>query len=131
MTNTNKRKGDLTERIARDYLRGVGFPGTERTRAGYTRDAGDLHLSPGVIAQVKNCRVLRWNEWFEGLAVQVAEAHADVGFLVVKRPGMGLSKVGQWLAVTPLAQEARLLRAAGYGTPLEEEVRPFSGDPRR
>lgn len=115
MSNPNKAKGDRAERTGRDYLRAHGFPGTERTRAGYTRDAGDLHLSPGVIAQVKDCRTLRWREWLAELAEQALEAQADIGLLIVKRPGMG--DPGQWLAVTTVERMTELLRGAGYGTP--------------
>lgn len=122
MTNPNKLKGDRAERAARDYLRTVGFPGAERTRAGYTRDAGDLHLAPGVIAQVKDCKVLRWQEWLAGLNEQAAEAQADVGLLVVKRPGQG--NPGEWLAVMPLRKMAALLRLAGFGTSLDIETTP-------
>lgn len=117
--NSSKRKGDRTEMAARDHYRATGFPGTERTRAGYTRDAGDLHLAPGVITQVKNCRKLQWTEWLAELDAQQREASADVAFLTVKRPSMGDTKVGQWLAVMPVDQLAALIRAAGYGTPLD------------
>ena len=106
---------------ARDFFRLNGFPGTERTRAGYTRDFGDLHLSPGALVQVKDCQVLRWSEWFTDLEEQIDGHGADVGFLMVKRPRMGPAQVGQWLAVMPVDRMTRLVRAAGYGTPLPED----------
>ena len=121
MSNPNKAKGDRAEMAARDFLRANGFPGTERTRAGYTRDLGDLHLSPGALAQVKDCRVLRWGEWLPDLAAQIENHGADVGFLVVKRPGLGQMQVGRWLAVMPVQQMTDLIRAAGYGTPLDAD----------
>ena len=119
--NRNKAKGDRAEMVARDFFRLNGFPGTERTRAGYTRDFGDLHLSPGALVQVKDCQVLRWSEWFDGLEEQIKGHGADVGFLMVKRPRMGSAQVGQWLAVMPVDRMTRLVRAAGYGTPLPED----------
>ncbi|WP_064078920.1 hypothetical protein [Prescottella equi] len=91
MPNPNKLRGDRAERAVRDYLRANGFPHCERTRAGYTRDAGDLHPAPGATA---------------GQAVPVAQRR-------------GLGDPGQWLAVMPLAAIARLLRDAGYGHDLE------------
>jgi hypothetical protein len=121
MANVNKRKGDITEVSTRAWYRDHGFPWTARTRAGYTRDAGDLHLCPGAIAQVKNCRVLRWQEWFQQLKDQRAEAKADIAWLVVKRPGLGSTNVGQWLAVMTVEDHAALLRAAGYGSPIDAE----------
>jgi hypothetical protein len=116
--NPHKAKGDRAERTARDFYRLAGFPGTERTRAGYPRDAGDLHLSPGTIAQIKNCRVPRWTEWLVQLAEQKREARADVAWLVVKRPGLAVAD--DWLAVMTVAEHAELVRRAGYGTPLDE-----------
>lgn len=121
MTNPNKRKGDRTEMSARSWYRLSGFPWAERTRAGYMRDAGDLHVSPTAITQVKNCRVLRWAEWFQQLQEQKIEARADVAWLTVKRPGMGDAQVGQWLAVMTVEDHAALLRAAGHGTAIEHD----------
>lgn len=117
MSHPNKRKGDRAERAARDWYRTNGFPGAERTCAGYQRDAGDLHVAPGAMAQAKDCRVLRWQEWMAQLAEQKAEAHADVAWLVVKRPGQG--DPSEWLAVMTVAEHARLVRAAGWGSPVD------------
>jgi len=121
MPNPNKRKGDKTERDARGWYRANGFPWAEKTRAGYPRDSGDLHVSPTAITQVKNCRVLRWQEWFQQLRKQKTEARAHVSWLVVKRPGMGDAKVGKWLAVMTVEDHAELLRAAGHGAAIEHD----------
>lgn len=123
MTGTNKRKGDAAERAVQKALHALGFPWTEKTRAGYERDHGDLHLCPGpaAIAQVKNARPPRWSEWLEQMAEQKSNAGADVAFLVWKRVGLGDARAGEWLAVMTLADMAELLRRAGYGSPLENE----------
>lgn len=113
MTNANKRRGDDAERAVRDYLRSNGYPHAERTRAGYTRDYGDIHPCPGLVVQVKNTRDYRWTEWWTQLAEQVADARADHGVLVRKRRGVG--DAGEWIAAVPLAEYVRLLHAAGYG----------------
>ncbi|MFC9514609.1 hypothetical protein ACFTSD_02655 [Nocardiaceae bacterium NPDC056970] len=123
MTNRNKAKGDRYERDVRDFLRGHGFPGCERTRAGYERDAGDLHLDPvvgvgpGVIAQCKDHKTPNWSEFLEGLAEQIGESRAEVGFLSVKRSRPGKAPLN--LFVMPLEAGVELLRRAGYGEPLE------------
>lgn len=124
MTNPNKRKGDQAERAVQAALHKLGFPWCEKTRAGYARDAGDLHLVPGpaAIAQVKNVRSPRWAEWLEGLDAQIDEAKADVGFLVWKRAGVGDARANEWLAVMTLEQMAMLLRRAGYGEQLEDRL---------
>lgn len=124
MVNPQKRKGDQAERAVMAALHKLGFPWTEKTRAGYARDAGDLHLVPGpaAIAQVKNVRTPRWSEWLEGLDAQIEEAKADVGFLVWKRVGIGDARANEWLAVMTLEHMAMLLRRAGYGDPVDEEL---------
>ena len=122
MTNTNKRKGDWAEAVVQKTLQRLGFPWTEKTRAGYARDHGDLHLVPGrlVVAQVKNVRTPIWSEWLTQLAEQVSNAGAQVGFLVWKRPGVGEARASEWLAVMTLEDMTVLLRRAGYGTPYDE-----------
>lgn len=118
MTSTQKAKGDAWERAVRDHCRDHGFPWTERTRAGYTRDHGDLHLTPGpgVIAQAKNHQRICLPEWLAQLDTQTVDAGADHGFLAVKR--RGVADPGRAYAVLELDALLRLLRAAGYGEPL-------------
>ncbi|AKC03073.1 RusA-like Holliday junction resolvase [Gordonia phage Gsput1] len=113
-----KDKGSRYERVLRDYFQTHGFPDCERTRAGYERDAGDLHMSrtrngPRVIVQAKDVRTPQWSEWLEGLTAQVAESGAEVGFIVNKRSRPG--KTPLHLAVMPLDQFTELLARAGYG----------------
>ncbi|GEL17663.1 restriction endonuclease [Pseudonocardia asaccharolytica] len=119
MVSPQKRRGDDFERAVQDHLRSNGFPWCGRTRAGYARDHGDLHLVPGpaVIVQCKNVARLALPEWLSQLAEQVAEAGADHGVLVVKR--RGVADPGRSYAVMELDAMARLLRAAGYGSELE------------
>lgn len=121
MTDPKKAKGDAWERAVRDHARTHGFPWTERTRAGYTRDHGDLHLTPGpgVIAQAKNHQRICLAEWLEQLGVQVDDSAAEHGFLAVKR--RGIADPGRAYAVTDLDAHLRLLRAAGYGDPIVKE----------
>ncbi|MEU2002029.1 hypothetical protein ACH47B_13140 [Rhodococcus sp. NPDC019627] len=123
MANRMKAKGDRYERDLREWLRGNGFPGCERTKAGYERDAGDLHLDPvlgvgpAVICQAKDVKTPLWSEWLEGLDEQIGEARAEVGFLSVKRSRPGKKPLN--LFVMPLEGGVELLRKAGYGTPIE------------
>ncbi|WP_186818731.1 hypothetical protein [Nocardia ninae] len=118
-----KRKGDVYERALLKYLRANGFPGAERTRAGYERDGGDFHLdplvgtAPGVIGQAKNVVTPRWREWLDGLSDQIKNSRAELGFLIWKRKG--ITDPAEQLAVMPLREFLTLLRRAGYGTPLD------------
>lgn len=124
MPNPNKIKGDRFEAILRDYFRTAGFFRAAKTKAGYERDAGDIHLDPlvgigpGVICQAKNVATPRWSEWLAGLEKQITEARAEYGFIAWKR--RGIAKPEQQLAVMPMDQFVRLLRDAGFGQPLEE-----------
>lgn len=120
MAHPNKRRGDAYEAAVRDHLQANGFPWTERTRAGYARDHGDLHLTPGpgAVAQCKNHARIDLPGWLAQLDQQVADSGADHGFLVVKRRGVG--DPGKSYAVMELDALLRLLRAAGFGEPLSE-----------
>lgn len=118
MTNRNKIVGDRFERAVVDYARARGFPWAERTRAGYARDHGDVHLDPpsgGVVVQCKNHARLDLPGWLAQLAEQTEAAGADHGVLVAKRRGLG--DVGKSYAVLELEQLLLLLRQAGYGAP--------------
>lgn len=115
MSNPNKIKGDAFERAVQDYLQANGFPWTEKTRAGYARDHGDLHLTPtrAVIGQCKNHARHNLPEWLAQLAEQTTDAGAQHGFLAVKR--RGVADPGRSYAVMELSALVRLLREAGYG----------------
>ncbi len=119
MVNPNKIKGDRWERDVKEYACANGFPQTEKTRAGYERDRGDLHLVPGLIAQAKNHARINLPEWLTQLAEQIDNAGAEHGFLVVKR--RGVADPGRGYAVQELSAHLRLCRAAGYGEPLDRD----------
>lgn len=124
MTSRQKAKGDQYERDVRMLARMNGFPGAERTKAGYERDSGDLHLAPqvglgpGAIVQCKNVKTPNWTEWLHGLEQQQQESRAEVAFISWKRSRPG--KPPLHLAVLPLDEMFTLLRRAGYGNPLED-----------
>lgn len=120
MTNVNKRKGDWAERVVQATFRRLGFPWCEKTRAGYERDLGDLHLVPAkaAIVQVKNVRAPRWLEWMDDLQEQKTNAGADVAALVWKPSGLGETRSEEWLTVMRVRDWAELARRAGYGSEL-------------
>lgn len=123
MTSRQKARGDRYERDVRMLARMYGFPGAERTKAGYERDSGDIHLhpqighGPGAIIQCKDVKTPNWTQWFEQVEQQKVEAAADVAFISWKRSRPG--KAPLHLAILPLEEMFTLLRRAGYGTPLE------------
>jgi hypothetical protein len=159
IARANLARSKDSERKVASYLRVVGFPGAERTvRTGYKNharhlpDYGDIDGTPGVAWQIKDTTDREWwrvPNWLAETNTQRLAAKADVGVLVVRRPGHG--HPGQWwawmwldpflclahtasecdsacgepvvLRDAPIRIELRhlvpLLRAAGYGTQLE------------
>jgi hypothetical protein len=115
-------------------------------------DGGDVLWCPGIISQFKALRPVNRMEravprWMAETEAQRVAAGAAVGLLVVRRDGT--ADVGEWWAFLPLhmlhnlawpehlhpwtksdhrparllvSDTARLLRAAGYGTPLAEAL---------
>lgn len=116
MSHPSKAKGDAFERAVRDHLIAAGFD-AQRTRAGYARDHGDVHVAtgpagPAVVLQAKAVREWRTAEWLAELNAQQAEAGAEHGAVVVKR--RGVADPGQSYAVLTLDALLALLAQAGY-----------------
>jgi hypothetical protein len=125
MSHPNKVKGDAFERALREHCRAAGFD-ADRTRAGYARDHGDLHLAatpagPQVIGQAKNVRTIDLAGFLRDTAEQRDAAGARHGFAVVKR--RGIADVGRSYAVLELDWLLALLREAGYGSTPEDAPR--------
>lgn len=96
----------------------------------------------------KNASDLLVTDWLEETEKERVNARANVGVLVLQRRGVGPANAGRWWAILPaavwadlvfaeldgltvhhrypirlhLADAVRLLRAAGYGDALDEEV---------
>jgi Holliday junction resolvase-like predicted endonuclease len=123
MANPNKKKGDAYERAVRDHLNETGLH-VERTRAGYQRDAGDLHVlnTDGTVhatIQCKNTSAYDWNNWLPALEQQRQEAKASYAVLVRKR--RGIADPGQSTATMTLRDMARILRRLQHCTCKEEQ----------
>jgi hypothetical protein len=146
--------GTTAETAVVRYLQASGFPHAERRAMRGRYDQGDITGTPGVCWEVKARDKDRpisdkqISQWLDETTTETRNADADVGVLVIRRPGKGASNAGAWWAVlncweavglgmddfshtrTPalldfpvrllLADAVRLLRVAGYGDPLEE-----------
>jgi hypothetical protein len=88
VTHPNKQKGNRAELAVAEYLRTAGWPYAERSRAGWTDDRGDIDGIPGIVIEVKDQAKHDLPGWLRELAVETANARADVGVLVVKRRGV-------------------------------------------
>jgi hypothetical protein len=114
-----KAKGSAAERDLVTFLRTAGFPHAERRLAGAAQDRGDIAGVPGVVLEVKNHASLNLAGWVDEAVAEQANDGADYGIVVHKRRGKG--NAGDWYATCTVAQMARLLRQAGYGSPLDGE----------
>lgn len=125
MVHPNKRRGDRFEIAVREHCREAGFD-ADRTRAGYARDYGDIHLAatpagPRLILQTKNVREPRWSEFVRETEEQREAAGAEHGAAVVKRRGVG--DVGQSYVVQTLDEYLEMARRAGYAIEAEGSAR--------
>lgn len=129
MTNSHKDKGDRWERDTIEVLARVLGPyglTVERTKAGYPRDGGDVHvLTPSgqVLAtvQCKSWNQTEWNlpQWLGNLGVQRAEARARFGVLALKRPrvadaahGYAMTEIETWAVMLAAVVEREIIHRA-------------------
>lgn len=96
-----------------DYFQHSGFPGADRLTLRGSKDRGDVGLCPGVIAEVKYNKSMDFAGWLRETEVERENARAVVGFLVVKAPGIGRTRVGQWWSFMYQGQWDDLRTAAG------------------
>lgn len=129
MSNPSKRKGTAGETAAAKWFRANGFPFADRQPLRGNRDAGDLALAPGLVAEVKSVAVAAGGRVPpKMLATFMAEAESErmnAGAahcpLIVKRAGT--ADVAQWFAYLPAWAFAQLVgaihadAAAGIGLP--------------
>jgi hypothetical protein len=111
VTHPNKVKGNRAELAVATYLRTVGFPYAERSRAGWQSDRGDIDGIPGVVIEVKDCRKHDLSGWMAETEAEVANAGAVTGLLVVKRRLH--TDPADWYAITRLGDWAHMAKDAG------------------
>lgn len=99
MTSPQKRKGSAAELAVAKWLRKLGWIHAERSRAGWTDDRGDIDGMPGVCIEVKNEKRIDLPGYLRELEVEMANAQAWTGTVIVKRRGS--MNVDDWYAVMP------------------------------
>ena len=99
MTSPQKRKGSAAELAVAKWLRKLGWVHAERSRAGWTDDRGDIDGMPGVCIEVKNEKKIDLPGYLRELEVEIANAQAWTGTVIVKRRGS--MNVDDWYAVMP------------------------------
>lgn len=110
-----KRRGAKTQVLVAAEWREDGWPFCEDAGAG--RNGTDLLNTPGLAVEVKARREFRPLEWMK-------QARTSPGLpIVVMRPdGAGPASIDDWPTFMRHSDLRRLLRQAGYGDPLDEEV---------
>lgn len=108
-------KGTWAETATVDYFQHSGFPHADRLTLKGNKDRGDVGLCPGVIAEVKNDKSMDIAGWLRETEVERGHARAAVGFLVVKPPGIGRTRVNLWWSVMYQGQWDDLRVAANWG----------------
>jgi hypothetical protein len=116
VSQSRKHRGYRSQRVVADRFKGNGFPHAEPVGAG--RPGTDVVGLVGIDVEVKARRGLNITALMKQLNERAADGVLGIG--VIRPDGMGETTVGMWPAVICLDDLIALLRAAGYGTPLED-----------
>jgi hypothetical protein len=118
MSNPSGNKGWMAENAVVQYLRGHGFPHSERRSKKGNKDQGDILSAPGLVWEVKyngKSIPMRMAEWMRQTDVEVRNAKAEYGILVIKPAGIGEKNAKDFLAVMRMQSYERLYEQAITG----------------
>lgn len=104
-----KQKGTLAETAVAEFLK-QSFPAVERRTLNGQFDKGDISGVPGAVIEVKNQKTYKLAEWMRETETERLNAKEELGVLVVKPNGIGVSRVKDWWCVLPLEALAKLLK---------------------
>jgi hypothetical protein len=116
VSQARKHRGYRSQRVVAERFADNGFPHAEPVGAG--RAGSDIVGLVGIDVEVKARRDLNLVGLMKQLDARAKDGVLGIG--VVRPDGMGETTVGMWPAVMCLDDAIALLRAAGYGTPMEE-----------
>jgi hypothetical protein len=116
VSQSRKHRGYRTQRVVAERFAANGFPHAEPVGAG--RAGTDIVGLVGIDVEVKARRGLNIKALMDQLDERAQDGVLGIG--VLRPDGMGEVNVGKWPVVMCLDDAIALLRAAGYGTPLEE-----------
>ncbi|AGL13860.1 hypothetical protein [Actinoplanes sp. N902-109] len=115
--SASKDKGTAWESRIVGYLAENGFPHAERRALNGTQDRGDIAGVPGVVIEAKNCKTTSLATWVDEALLEQANDGAAHSAVWHHRRGKA-SPADGFVTMTG-AGFIRLLREAGYGTPLD------------
>lgn len=116
--STAKRKGADTEILYVDFLKKNGVPNAERRHLNGIYDKGDIagwNAADGswnVVVEVKSGASLKIQEWLKELEVEIVNANAITGHIVVRPKGK--PKPENWFVIMPVPEFMDLMKEAGY-----------------
>ena len=102
----SRRKGATAERAVVSYLRSLGVPADRTSRGADVHGMGDIDGIPGLVVEVKAAPSPAPATWLDQLDAEMTAARARRGVILWKPPGVAMSAVGLWLAVTPMNRHA-------------------------
>jgi hypothetical protein len=112
MSTPSKRKGSAWELAIAKYLVEKGWIYAERRIAGSNVDKGDLNGIVGCVIEAKNEKKITLSGYLKELEVEMGNAKAKMGVVMVKKKGT--TDVGQGYAVMPIELWTKLMIEAGY-----------------
>ncbi len=118
MTNASRKaRGAQTQRLAAEYAQTHGFPFA--TDAGAGRSGRDILNMLGLAVEVKGRRSLELGSW---LRQAVSNAGDDLPLVIARLDGQGEAALDDWPMIFRQADGYRILRAAGYGDPVDVPI---------
>ncbi len=121
MSTPSKRKGSAWELAIAKYLIEHGWKRAERRIAGSNLDKGDINGIDGCTIEAKNEKRIDLSGYLKELEVEMANAKADTGVVIVKKKG--ITDVGESYAVMPVKIWVSLMKEAGYGPKTRNQSR--------
>jgi hypothetical protein len=109
--NKPKRKGTAAESAVVAYLNQNGFRYAERLALQGGKDRGDITGIPGIVVEVKAEQQYALSGWLSELEVEIENAKADHGFVAAKPRMVGVTRTGDWYAITTAVGFEQILRA--------------------
>ena len=116
MSQSRKHRGYKSQDLAAQWFAKNGWPYAMSTGAG--RPGIDVTGVPGLAVEVKARRGFNLTGF---LKQATSERRHGLPFVVVRPDGFGPTRIGEWAMILTLADGTALLRAAGYGSPEEQE----------
>ena len=121
MTNASRKaRGMRTQLVIAQHLTTHGFPHAETTGSG--RSGSDILGTPGLAIEVKARRAVDPLAW-----IRQAASNAGLPCVIFRPDGLGETRVGEWPVMMRLDDWIGLVRAAGYGEPLNTPADALEG----